>query len=200
MKMGRLSYFLAVVLISIVSCHKKEDNTLMKVDAEVPAVYTDAQNGDFSKNQDTLFYNNNYFSGHAFHLYPNLDTAFDISFLNGVQEGVTKKWYPNGQAAEERWYIRGKKEGIHKAWWENGNPKFVFDVTDDAYCGELKEWYNTGQLAKDFHYVKGQEEGSQKLWWADGRMRANYVVRKGKKYGSIGVKLCLNPNDSIYKK
>lgn len=194
-------YQLLLVIVIVLCLACCGNNVSEKKPMPVPANYVDAIDTGLSKDQDTVFYRGKYFSGYIFHLYATLDTAFSISFLNGMQEGMTRKWYANKQIAEERLYINGKKEGVHKAWWEDGKPKFEFDVTNDAYCGELKEWYASGRLAKDFHYNSdGQEEGRQQLWWADGRLRANYVVKKGRKYGSIGVKLCLNPNDSIYKK
>ncbi len=197
----KINHYLLIIAFLLIACiDRKKSDDLNKALSKVTNTYVDADDSAFSKKQDTLYYEGKYFSGHLFHLYPGKDTAFNISFLNGVQEGFTRKWYANKQLAEERLYIKGQKEGVHKAWWEDGKPKFIFDITADVYSGELKEWYSSGQLGKWFHYKNGQEEGSQKLWWADGRLRANYVVKHGKKYGSIGIKLCLNPNDSIYKK
>ncbi len=195
-----LNFVLTLLILgNLMSC--KQKNAIQSGEiGNVPLIFVEAENINFSKNQDTLFYKGTKFSGHVFHLYPTKDTAFTISFLNGLQEGITRKWYTNKVLAEDRFYLKGKKEGIHQAWWEDGKPKFRFNVINDAYHGNLKEWYGSGQLAKDFNYINGQEEGSQKMWWADGRFRANYVVRSGRKFGSIGVKLCLNPNDSIYKK
>jgi hypothetical protein len=193
-------FLLFLILQVLVYCKPKRVYFPQKEVGIVPHTFVEANDINFSKNQDTLFYKGTKFSGNVFHLYPNKDTAFTISFLNGLQEGITRKWYPNNQLAEYRYYVNGKKEGVHKAWWEDGKPKFIFTVINDAYHGNLKEWYSSGQLAKDFNYINGQEEGNQQMWWADGRFRANYVVRSGRKFGSIGVKLCLNPNDSIYKK
>ena len=73
----------------------------------------------------------------------------------------------------------------------------MFTAINDKYEGEFKEWYSSGLLGKDFHYVKGQEEGSQRLWWDNGTVRANYVIRDGKKYGLIGMKLCTNPGGRL---
>ncbi len=182
------------------ACSSKKEDSGTAIPRLIPSNWVEANDKALTRNQDTLFYKRSYFSGYLFQLYPSSDTSYVISYLHGLQEGLTRKWHPNGQLAENRIYVSGKKEGTHSAWWEEGKPKFIFEVRDDAYSGELQEWYNTGQLAKLFHYKDGQEEGSQKMWWADGSLRANYVVRNGKKYGSIGIKLCLNPNDSIFKK
>ena len=97
-------------------------------------------------------------------------------------------------------YINGKKEGVHKGWWPDGKQKFIFELYNNEYNGEFKEWYASGLLAKQLHYKNGQKEGSQKLWWDNESVRANYVIKNGKKYGLIGLKLCINPNDSISKK
>jgi hypothetical protein len=31
------------------------------------------------------------------------------------------------------------------------------------------------------------------MWWENGLIRANYVVKNGRRYGLIGLKLCVNP-------
>lgn len=117
-----------------------------------------------------------------------------------MEEGWQKKWYDNKQLAEQRTYVDGEKEGIQQAWWPDGKPKFIYTAINDIYTGELKEWNAAGLLNKDFYYVNGQEEGSEKMWWDDGTVRANYVIRKGKKYGLLGIKICINRYDSIIKK
>ncbi len=193
-----LGYFL---LLLFTGCdNKKQEATAIKIAKKVPGNYINANDTSFVTHGDTLYYQQNYFSGYQFSLYDNDDTAFISSWFNGVEEGTQKKWYANKQLAEERFYINGKKEGIHKGWWPDGKPKFYFSAFSDVYEGEFKEWYASGLLGKQFHYVNGQEEGSQRLWWDNGTVRANYVIRKGKKYGLIGLVTCSNPYDSIIKK
>ncbi len=188
------------------SCNTKKAETITAVKPEVkiaktvPAFYVHATDKYFTKHQDTIFYKDKFFTGYRYILYPNSDTAALQSFFNGVEEGTQKKWYPNRQLQEERFYINGKKEGLHKGWWPDGKQKFLFTAYADNYEAEFKEWYASGLLAKYFHYKNGQEEGSQRLWWDNGSVRANYVIRDGKKYGLIGLKTCVNPYDSISKK
>lgn len=172
----------------------------IKISKTVPANFVNASDRGFVKHQDTVYYQNRFFTGYQFSLYTNGDTAFINSYFNGVEEGFQKKWYENRQLAEERFYINGKKEGTHRGWWPDGKQKFIFTALNDDYDGEFKEWYSSGLLGKQFHYSRGQEEGSQRLWWDNGTVRANYVIRDGKKYGLIGLKTCANPYDSIIKK
>ncbi|MBI5858213.1 MAG: toxin-antitoxin system YwqK family antitoxin [Sphingobacteriales bacterium] len=186
----------------LLSCRQKNETTKpeIKIAKTVPTEYRNATDSNFSNHQDTVYYRDKFFTGFRYVLYPNGDTAVLQSYFNGVEEGTQKKWHPNKQLAEKRFYINGRKEGLHQSWWPDGKPKFVFTTHNDEYNGELKEWYSSGLLAKEFHYLNGKEEGSQRLWWDNGTVRANYVIKNGKKYGLIGMKLCNNPYDSVITK
>ncbi len=186
----------------IVSCNEKHQTAEneIKIAKTVPHSFVDVKSGLLQNRNDTFYLNNALFSGYCYELYPNGDTASLRSFFNGVEEGEQFKWYPGKQPAEERFFINGKKEAVHRGWWPNGKPKFYFEAYNDEYNGVFKEWYASGNAGKEFHYVNGHEEGSQKLWWENGTVRANYVIRNGKKYGLLGLKTCINPYDSINKK
>jgi len=95
---------------------------------------------------------------------------------------------------EKRTYLAGRKVGIHLGWWPDGKPKFYYELNNDAYTGLVKEWFSNGTPARVFHYKDGQEDGSEKMWWEDGRIRANYVIINGEKFGLSGQKLCTNNN------
>ena len=146
---------------------------------------------------DTLYYKDKKFTGTIFKLYSKLDTAFIGNYLNGLEDGLQKKWYPNKQLLESRLFSQGKKIGKHIGYWEKGNINFEYYFKNGEHEGVLNEWYESGQRFKEFHYKKGYEEGSEKMWWENGTIRANYVVKNGRRYGLIGLKLCMNPVDSM---
>jgi antitoxin component YwqK of YwqJK toxin-antitoxin module len=181
------------------SCGTKQFGvtTPMEIAKQVPQKYACALDNNFYRQQDTIYYARERFSGLMYALYPVGDTEFVRSYFNGLEEGQQKKWYPNKQLAELRFYIGGKKQGLQQSWWPNGKQRFVYMAVNDVYDGELKEWTQEGLLYKDFHYVNGQEEGSEKMWWGNGTVRANYVTRNGKRYGLLGMKVCKNPYDSL---
>ena len=194
---------LMAVVAALFSCSEKKIESPKqeaKIAKTVPQIFISATDKGFSNHQDTVYYQEKFFTGYRYSLYSNGDTAILQSYFNGVEEGFQRKWYAGKQLAEERFYINGKKEGRHRTWWPDGKQRMEFDAYSNEYNGEFREWYASGLLGKDFHYVNGQEEGSEKLWWDNGTIRANYVIRDGKKYGFIGLKLCSNPNDSIIKK
>lgn len=194
-----MNKFLILILFFFSSCKNEEISLIIsKQTKRVPLIYKDASSDLFKMDQDTLYYYNKKFSGIQYSLYKQGDTAFIKPYLNGLEEGVTKKWFANKQLAEERLFIDGKKEGVHKGWWENGKQKFEFAVSNDEYTNEFKEWDNNGSLVKHFHYKNGQENGSQKLFYVNGKIRANYVIIDGKRYGLLGTKNCKNVSDSIF--
>jgi len=172
-------------------------NDTLQSEIVLPTQYLNRKDHFLSFHQDTLYYKNTKYSGYVFDRFENGDSAFLGSYLNGIEEGVFKKWYLNNQLGEYRTYHAGKKVGKHVGFWEDGQPKFEFNFMDGELEGITNEWYRNGQAYKAFHYKMGYENGSQKMWWENGIIRANYVVKQGRRYGLIGLKLCMTPKDSI---
>ncbi len=187
------NYLLLLAVVFFLACNQKEELETPRIAQKVPLVYKLANDIAFNFKQDTLYYKSEKYSGKQFLLYPSKDTFFVKSYSNGLLEGLQRQWFSNQVLCEVRLYVANKKEGLHKGWWENGKPKYSYHFYNDEYNGEVLEWYFSGQLFKKFHYEKGYEEGSERLWFEDASVRANYVIKKGKKYGLIGIKLCKNP-------
>ena len=169
-----------------------------KSEPKVPKNYCQKSSKEITVLNDVVFLNKNKYSGFLFELDPNRDTISSEGFINGQLSGICKKWFPNKKLLEERVYVGGKKNGKQVAYWESGNKRFEFIAKNDAYEGELSEWTFDGKLTHLAHYKEGQEEGSQKLWYDNGKIRANYVIIKGKRYGLLGTKNCKNVSDSIF--
>src|SRR5262249_29160667 len=96
-------------------------------------------------------------------------------------DGVVRAWYAAGALREERSYRRGLEHGTHRGWWENGRERFQATYRDGALQGTLLEWGSEGHLYHSAHFVSGRESGRQLLWNADGTLRANYVVKDGRR-------------------
>jgi antitoxin component YwqK of YwqJK toxin-antitoxin module len=172
-------------------------NDSNSINNTIPDMVIHSKDPFLQMHQDTLFFQDKKFSGTIFDTYSNGDTAMTGHFLNGLEQGVFKKWYANKQLAESRSFEAGKKMGKHIGFWEDGKPKFEFYFTKGEHDGIANEWYSNGQAYKAFHYTMGYENGSQKIWWENGVIRANYVVKQGRRYGLIGLKLCMTPQDSL---
>ena len=202
-----LRCFIAVLFLSACDSNNKDSqNNQLEIKpqkilvASVPMIFKASADKGFTLHQDTLFHNDTKYSGLVYTLYNAKDTMQVAGFLNGLEEGIQKKWYPNKQIASIRDYRAGKKIGKHIGYWENGKTQFEIYFEDGEYHGIAKEWYQNGQAYRTFHYEHGFEQGSQKMWWENGIIRANYVVKNGRRYGLVGLKLCMNPNDTVLKK
>lgn len=125
------------------------------------------------------------------------DTAVVTYFLNGKEQGRWVKYHPNGKIREERFFDQGKKVGLMRTWWEDGQLQSSFSFKDDEYEGECSEWNEKGILIRRMHYARGHESGAQQQWYDDGSIRSNYVIIKGRRFGLLGTKNCVNVSDSL---
>jgi antitoxin component YwqK of YwqJK toxin-antitoxin module len=111
---------------------------------------------------------------------------------------VYKKFYNNNQLMEYREFRNDMKNGKQITYWDNGNKRLEYWAKNDVCEGELKEWDYNGNLFHLAHYKDGQEEGVQKMWYENGKIRANYVILEGKRFGLLGTKNCKNVSDSVF--
>lgn len=200
MKKIVLFYFIGLLVYNFYSCNQKNESSISEQSFEIPKRITSAKNTQFNFHQDTLYLGFQKYNGFVIDTLKTGDTATFAGYLNGLEQGISKKWYSNNQIAEIRFYHEGKKVGIHSGYWENGNRKFEYHFVKGEHHGIAKDWYENGQAYKVFNYKMGYENGSQKAWWENGLIRANYVVKNGRRYGLIGLKLCMNPQDSLKTK
>jgi antitoxin component YwqK of YwqJK toxin-antitoxin module len=128
------------------------------------------------------------------------DTLEIVCFKEGKEEGEWKQFYSGGKLKERRYFKDGKKVGLLASWWPNGNRKWAYHFKDGEYEGECKEWNPAGLLVKRMHYVNGYEEGLQQFYYDNGKVKANYTMIGGRRYGLLGTKNCVNVSDSIFKK
>lgn len=136
------------------------------------------------------------FSGYVVSYYSFQKLRLKEAYLSGKAEKIHQKWYENGQMQEQRGYLNNHKHGIHRGWWANGKLKFEYRFADDVATGVHQEWYDNGQLFTRLTYDKqGQPEGSQQMWYNTGQIKANYVVKNGRRFGLLGAKGCMGENE-----
>ena len=118
-------------------------------------------------------------------------TIYKVTYLKGQKHGMEQKYFHNGNLAQVRHYTKGKESGTHKAWWDKTQlmSEYHFDSVGNQ-IGLQREWHTNGQLAKEFNYNNGEESGAQKSWDFTGKIKANYVVINGERFGFIGSKNC----------
>lgn len=154
---------------------------------------------EFNSSRGVFYVNGKKFSGSIYWTYQNgKDTVRVKRYLEGKKSGEWRRYYQNGSIAESRFFLNGKKEGTQIAYYRNGNLKFQANFVNDVYEGNSKAWTFDGRLIKDQNYHLGKEEGSQKVWYDNGKIKANYVIKEGRRYGLLGTKNCINVSDETF--
>ncbi|CAL2108574.1 conserved hypothetical protein [Tenacibaculum sp. 190524A02b] len=174
-----------VFLILFLSCIKKSKEEQFVV----------SLTKGFKLKNGVLFYNEEAYTGVLLSFDKVNKTNNTSEYKEGKKHGKELKKYQNEVLAEERFYTKGNKSGVHKGWWKNGGLKFEYHFnTTGEYHGIVREWYKNGQPCKFFNYEEGKEKGSQQMWQPNGKLRANYIVKNGDRFGLIGLKKCYTVN------
>lgn len=117
--------------------------------------------------------------------------------FNGLEEGEWRRYHENGKLKEKRFYSHGVKVGLLKTWWDNGQLQVLYRFKNGEYDGTCFEWNRNGVMTKKMHYTLGVESGEQRQWYDDGSVRSNYVMVRGRRFGLLGTKNCINVKDSL---
>ena len=97
------------------------------------------------------------------------------------------------------WFCRNPGLALPLIALQNTDIYVDVKFRDFNSCVSVLEKDNNGNLFHLAHYKNGQEEGVQKLWYENGKIRANYIILNGKRFGLLGTKNCLNVKDSLDK-
>ena len=137
------------------------------------------------------------FTGMLYELSPEGDTLSLSGFDEGREHGRWKTFYRRAKPKAVRQYEHGKKIGVVKSWYENGQPMSEASFKNDEYDGLMREWAENGQPLREANYNMGYEEGPQRAWYPNGKVRSNYVMVSGRRYGLLGTKNCANVSDRL---
>jgi antitoxin component YwqK of YwqJK toxin-antitoxin module len=191
------SIILLIVSVGFFGCHTKAPKNL----ATFSTVRQNKSEVQLTFENGVLVIDKKPFNGTLFTLFPvTTDTAELMSYVDGKEHGEWRKFYPQKKIREKRFFWYGQKTGEYIVWWENGNEQLHYFFEADEYEGTCKEWNFDGKLVKVMNYKKGHEEGHQQWWYDNGKVKANYIIKDGRRYGLLGTKNCINVSDSIFSK
>lgn len=183
--------FLLISWLAFSSCTSQEEKV------SLPLI--EVTNEDIKSQGGITYVEQKPYSGTLYKLYPGTtDTLYIRNYLLGKEHGYWKQFHPGNELAEHRYFRNGKKEGEHIGYYVGGQPRFSYQLANDVYEGNNREWNADGKLILDMNYLAGQEEGPQKVWYDNGKIKANYVIKNGRRFGLLGTKNCLNVSDSIF--
>ena len=193
--MLRILLYAFIIFIFFSQCQPIDKPRIAKKNVTFVNIY----GVDIKTYQGITYIRDTAFSGVLYGLFPaTKDTMLIKNYVKGRENGEWKEFYENKTLKEIRYFVGGKKEGQYLAWWQNGNKKLDYSFQNNEYQGTCKEWNMQGLLIKEANYEAGHELGTQKTWYDNGKIKANYVIINGRRYGLLGTKNCKNVSDSIF--
>lgn len=169
-----LSALFAVALITAFSAPRSVEVNL------------DASATEFVSRNGTLFRSGSAFTGRTIERYANGSPKREARYHQGKLDGDSRGWFASGQLEYSRPYSSGLEQGVHRGWYENGTRRFEYHFTDGVAHGLSVQWYSNGRKYTQFQFDKGYEAGQQQMWNPDGTLRANYVIKDGRRFGLPG--------------
>lgn len=169
--------------------------------SSVPKLKVDADLTQLHANDGLVYKQNQLYTGETYALYPETsDTLSIANYTEGKADGEWKRFYEHHLLLERRFYKNGAKTGKMETWWPNGKLQKQYFFKDDEYQGTCREWNQNGQLIQEMNYENGYEVGMQKMFYDNGKVRCNYLMINGRRYGLLGTKNCTNVSDSVFVK
>lgn len=94
----------------------------------------------------------------------------EISYKNGLQEGIRKDYHDNGNLRAEIPFKHGKIEGMAKAYYESGNLKYKTLHENGKIKGITKSYYENGNLERETPTKNGKADGIAKGYMPSGKL------------------------------
>ena len=114
----------------------------------------------------------------------------EVTFKNGVREGLMKSFYPGGQLRQTFWYKNNLREDSAKWYYQEGQVFRSTPYVHETIYGIQVQYYRTGKVRARLGYKKGLRTPFFEEFNSDGKRIRDYpeiVVDTEDKYFSGGV-------------
>ena len=86
-----------------------------------------------------------------------LESSGEVSFDDGVYQGILKEYYENGKLKSETNFRDGKINGIVRDYYESGQLLSEANFKDGKADGLRKKYYENGTLESEVSFKDGKE-------------------------------------------
>ena len=114
----------------------------------------------------------------------------EVTFKNGIREGLMKTFYQDGKLRITFWYENGLREDSSKFYHPDGKLFRSTPYKHDTIDGTQIQYYKNGRIKARLNYVKGLRTPSLEEFTPDGKLVGGYpelVVNTRDEYQSRGV-------------
>jgi hypothetical protein len=114
----------------------------------------------------------------------------EVTFKNGVREGLMKSFYQDGRMRQSFWYANGLREDSAKWYYEDGRVFRATPYKQDTVDGIQQQYYKNGRIKARLGYKKGLRTPFLEEFGPDGKLFGGYpdlVVDTQDDYKTRGV-------------
>jgi hypothetical protein len=98
----------------------------------------------------------------------------EVTFKNGVREGVMKSFYQTGELRQSFWYEKGLREDSAVWYFQEGQVFRTTPYKKDTIDGIQKQYFRNGRLKARLGYHKGLRTTLFEEFTADGKLVGGY--------------------------
>jgi hypothetical protein len=106
--------------------------------------------------------------------YSNRLLLKEVTFKDGVRNGLTKTFYPGGQLYQTFWYINDMKEDSARWYYLEGQLFRTTPFRHDTIDGIQKQFYRTGEIRAKIGYKKGLRTQFFQEFTKNGKLVSGY--------------------------
>jgi hypothetical protein len=114
----------------------------------------------------------------------------EVTFKNGVREGLMKSFYQTGELRQTFWYKNGLREDSAKWYYQEGQVFRSTPYKNDTIDGIQKQYFRNGKLKAKLGYLKGFRTPYLEEFTLDGKLVGGYpglVINTRDEYRTKGI-------------
>lgn len=114
----------------------------------------------------------------------------EVTFKNGVREGLMKSFYQTGELRQTFLYKNGLREDSAKWYYREGQVFRSTPYKNDTIDGIQKQYYRNGRLKAKLGYLKGFRTPYLEEFTPDGKLIGGYpglVINNRDEYSAKGI-------------
>ena len=117
-------------------------------DSEAEVLRVDSKKLQITEGDSLAYFGEQLFTGLATSHYANGQQATEITYIDGMRDGVETRWYESGVKRFEGRFSKNQLVGVFEEWHPNGRLKSEA-IWKDGKRVSIREWSETGEMIRD---------------------------------------------------
>lgn len=108
------------------------------------------------------------FTGQAVGCFPDDTLSYETTFINGLHDGIQKRWYPSGKLEAVYHFLKGGGHGTNQEWYESGKIRKE-EIIEFGVKIQRIEWDEQGNVTEKYILKESDPvyeilQGRRKKW------------------------------------